>query len=102
MSDISHSQLQSVQAQQQARDRELRSLRQQLREFQVQTDEHALIGGLRVACVWESTRTRKRIVVEYQNFGFALRVCVCVVYVHVLYTTLYYVLAIWFAFSFST
>ncbi|XP_076803761.1 centrosomal protein of 290 kDa-like isoform X2 [Clavelina lepadiformis] len=46
ISDISHHQLQSVQTQQQARERELRSLRQQLREFQIQTDQNALIGQL--------------------------------------------------------
>ena len=45
MAEISQNQLHSVQSQQQARDREMKSLRQQLREFQVQTDEHALIGG---------------------------------------------------------
>ena len=48
MAEISHNQLHSVLAQQQARDREVKSLRQQVREFQVQTDEHALIGEIQV------------------------------------------------------
>ena len=44
MAEISQNQLHSVQAQQHAREREMKSLRQQLKEFQLQTDEHALIG----------------------------------------------------------
>uniref|UniRef100_H2YZT7 Centrosomal protein of 290kDa coiled-coil region domain-containing protein n=1 Tax=Ciona savignyi TaxID=51511 RepID=H2YZT7_CIOSA len=46
IAEISRNQLMSVQSQQQARERELKSLRQQLNDFQQQTDEHALIGQL--------------------------------------------------------
>nr|XP_009861312.1 centrosomal protein of 290 kDa isoform X1 [Ciona intestinalis] len=46
IAEISRNQLQSVQSQQQARDRELKSLRQQLKTFQHQTDNNALIGQL--------------------------------------------------------
>nr|CAB3229962.1 centrosomal protein of 290 kDa [Phallusia mammillata] len=46
MGDIAHNQLRSVQSQQQARDREIKSLREQVRTFQVQGDEKALIGEL--------------------------------------------------------
>ena len=64
MAEISHNQLHSVLAQQQARDREVKSLRQQVREFQVQTDEHALIGEIQVMlsiviyCFYADRKTR--------------------------------------------
>nr|XP_039270892.1 centrosomal protein of 290 kDa-like isoform X2 [Styela clava] len=46
MADIAQNQLKTLQSQQHGREREMRSLREQVREFQIQSDDKSLIGKL--------------------------------------------------------
>lgn len=64
MADIAQNQLRTMQSQQQGREREMKSLRQQVREFQVQSDDKSLIGNIGMCSI-------------FSKFSLRLVLCCC-------------------------